>query len=320
MASAISKAKMAAVKVTSIKEELEDLEKIVDQMSEKSVKCLMVESFNQIQLLQERIDATSQQAGLFCEQTNDAQAPALWEKVCMETKESKSRATSLKWKLSGLIKDESILDKTTISCKPKKDTGKKIPKVKHREFDTDNTELWFKELELRFEALEITSEISRFIILTGLLDEQQALTVAEVTEAGEDDPNPYTHARRLLQIRYSTPWFEMISKAFNLPNDMLAKPSESSAKVEQLLRNATKESDILHCILKWDLLRRIPRDARKILATEEGKKMSLEEFRNRCDELEANSKEAGNIELEREKSVNAVKPVDQTTKRQGSKG
>ena len=99
--------------------------KIVDQMSEKSAKCLMVESFNQIQLLQEMIDATSQKVGLFCEQTNDAQAPALWEKVCMEKKESKSKAT---WKLSGLIKDETILDKTTFSGKPKKDTGKRYLK------------------------------------------------------------------------------------------------------------------------------------------------------------------------------------------------
>ena len=33
-----------------------------------------------------------------------------------------------------------------------------------------------------------------------------------------------------------------------------------------------------------------------------------------------NSNEIGNIELEREKSVNVVKPVDQTTKRQSSKG
>ena len=55
------------------------------------------------------------------------------------------------------------------------------------------------------------------------------------------------------------------------------------------MRTAAGYDDVLDCLLKWDLLQRMPADVRNIMANEEMKKMPLNEFRTKCDELYANS-------------------------------
>ena len=108
----------------------------------------------------------------------------------------------------------------------------RLPKITHREFDADNPSLWFLELELRLEASGVAEELPRFTLLTGLLTNDQALSITQVTESVSKNTclNPYTNAKTVLLKRYATPWYRLISKAFSIPRDGGSKPSEQNSK------------------------------------------------------------------------------------------
>jgi len=141
---------------------------------------------------------------------------------------------------------------------------RKIPQIKFREFDEENPDLWFNQLELQFKAMDVGTEYTRFVSLQGLLNASQALIVESVTCGREGDEFPFTTAKKLLMDAFSLSTDQRLEKAFSVKwSEYEEKPSQYIGRFLMLFKDATNDE-----IAQWMLRRAMPSDIRLALSKE----------------------------------------------------
>ena len=101
-----------------------------------------------------------------------------------DTNDSRIRIDDFELELYSKLSSKEMLENS-------KQHSVKLPKIQFRELDTDNVSLWFAQLELQFQAFGIKDSSSKFILLSGILKDDQALTISSITLNSADYENPY---------------------------------------------------------------------------------------------------------------------------------
>ena len=128
-----------------------------------------------------------------------------------------------------------------------------MPKIKFRELDTENVVLWFAQLETQFQAYGIVDERRRFVLLSGLLKNEQSLIISNITLNPEKYEHLYSEAKNILIKAYEISLMKRIEKAFQMEPDVSEKPSQYLGRFNILLGDISLDD-----IKSWIVMKRLP--------------------------------------------------------------
>ena len=162
---------------------------------------------------------------------------------------------------------KTLVPKSASGCGPDPvdSSTMKLPKIKFREFDEDNSNLWFSEMELQFTAHGVDNDVAKFIILSGFLDSAQSLVVAPITCQKPTPANAYVLAKGLLLNAYGLTVFNRLEKALASPPILQEgqRPSQFLACFDMLLGDASIDD-----LRQWYVRRSLPFDMQLTLAND----------------------------------------------------
>ena len=136
----------------------------------------------------------------------------------------------------------------------------KLPNIRFRYFDSQSPQLWFAQLEHQFIAhgLDENKEMAKFIIMSGLLEHEQAPLVSDITINSPDVP--YTQAKKILVEAYKKSFYENLEQVFQEKMNIDEKPSQFLARFNLLMGKSSLDE-----IKRWYIMRDLPLHIQNIL-------------------------------------------------------